>query len=129
MRKLLKLARVMGPSIKCVSKILRKAYICNPLIRTRTCAFQGLEMLVFRKSLRTYLMDTPIFIYWLNQWLRLLTAQNTVISPNFLVWKFCGKAQFLHSFGRIAQNDAETVLTETNLLVVTISCFCKDYVI
>ena len=59
MRKLLKLARVMGPSIKCVSKILRKAYICNPLIRTRTCAFQGLEMLVFRRSLRTYLMDDP----------------------------------------------------------------------
>ena len=23
------------------------------------------------------------------------TAKNTVISPNFLVWKFCGKAQFL----------------------------------
>ena len=29
------------------------------------------------------------------------TAKNTVISPNFLVWKFCGKAQFPHSFGRI----------------------------
>ena len=28
------------------------------------------------------------------------TAKNTVISPNFLVWKFCGKAQFPHSFGR-----------------------------
>ena len=24
-------------------------------------------------------------------------AKNTVISPNFLVWKFCGKAQFPHS--------------------------------
>ena len=22
------------------------------------------------------------------------TTKNTVISPNFLVWKFCGKAQF-----------------------------------
>ena len=32
------------------------------------------------------------------------TTQNTVISPNFLVWKFCGKAQFLNSFGRFAQN-------------------------
>ena len=29
-----------------------------------------------------------------------VTAQNTVISPNFLVWTFFGKAQFLHSFGR-----------------------------
>ena len=24
------------------------------------------------------------------------TAKNPVISPNFLVWKFCGKAQFPH---------------------------------
>ena len=24
------------------------------------------------------------------------TAKNTVISPNFLVWKFCGNAQFPH---------------------------------
>ena len=32
------------------------------------------------------------------------TAQNTVISPNFMVWKFFGKAQFPHSFGRIARN-------------------------
>ena len=30
------------------------------------------------------------------------TVKNTVISPNFLVWKFCGKAQFPHSFGRFA---------------------------
>ena len=34
---------------------------------------------------------------------------KTVISANFLVWKFCGKVQFLHSFGQIAQNYAETV--------------------
>ena len=37
------------------------------------------------------------------------TAKNSVISPNFLVWKFCGKTQFLHGFGRIARNYAETV--------------------
>ena len=30
------------------------------------------------------------------------TAKNTVISPNFLVWKYCGKVQSPHSFGRIA---------------------------
>ena len=30
------------------------------------------------------------------------TTENTVISADFLVWKFCGKAQFPHSFGRIA---------------------------
>ena len=39
----------------------------------------------------------------------LITAANTVISPNFVAWKFCGKEQFLHSFGRFPQNYAETV--------------------
>ena len=29
--------------------------------------------------------------------------------PNFLVWKFCGKAQFAHSFGRFTWNYTETV--------------------
>ena len=29
------------------------------------------------------------------------TAKYTAISSNFLVWKFCGKVQFWHSFGRI----------------------------
>ena len=37
------------------------------------------------------------------------TAKNTVIPPNFLVWKFCGKAQFPHSFRRIARNYEKTV--------------------
>ena len=30
------------------------------------------------------------------------TAQNIVISPNFQVWKFCGKTQFPQSFGGFA---------------------------
>ena len=37
------------------------------------------------------------------------TAENTVITPDFLVLKFCGKAQFPHSFGRFAPNYVETV--------------------
>ena len=32
-----------------------------------------------------------------------------MISPNFMVRKFCGKAQFLHNFGQIALNYAENV--------------------
>ena len=28
------------------------------------------------------------------------TAKNTIISPNFLVWKFGGKAQFLRAFSQ-----------------------------
>ena len=35
--------------------------------------------------------------------------KNTVILPNFHVWKFCGKAQFPQSFGEIAQNCSKTV--------------------
>ena len=31
---------------------------------------------------------------------RIDTAKNIVVSPNLLVWTFCGKEQFLHSFGR-----------------------------
>ena len=38
-----------------------------------------------------------------------VAAKKPVISPNFLVWKFCGKAQFPHSFGQIARKYAETV--------------------
>ena len=45
-----------GSSIKYVRKIFRKTNISNPLIRTRT-----LEILVFRKILRTYLMDGPLW--------------------------------------------------------------------
>ena len=45
--------------MKHVRKIFRKTNISNPLIRTHTCAIRGLEMLVFRKILRTYLMNDP----------------------------------------------------------------------
>ena len=34
------------------------------------------------------------FFYYLKN-NTVFTAKNTVILPNFLVWKFCGKAQFL----------------------------------
>ena len=37
------------------------------------------------------------------------TAKMPLTSPDCLVWKFCGKIQFPHSFGRFAQNYAETV--------------------
>ena len=37
------------------------------------------------------------------------TEKNTVISPNFLVWKFCRSAQFGYSFGRFNGKYAETV--------------------
>ena len=37
------------------------------------------------------------------------TAKNTVISHNFLVCKFCGKAELPYSFGQIAGNYTEIV--------------------
>ena len=41
--------------------------------------------------------------YWRNALTRgWHTKKNTVISPGFLVLKFCGKAQFPHSFGWFA---------------------------
>ena len=41
-----------------------------------------------------------------------VTEKNTVISPNFLVWKFHGRAQFPHSFERITRNYAETLFPQ-----------------
>ena len=39
-----------------------------------------------------------------------ILCENTVISPNFRVWKFCGKAQFLQGFVQFARNYMDTVL-------------------
>ena len=43
-----------------------------------------------------------------------LSSKNTAIPPDLIVLKFCGKAQFPHSFGRIARNYAETVLFQNS---------------
>ena len=47
----------------------------------------------------------------MSRQISLLTSQrkNTVISPDFMVRKFCGKVQFPHSFRQITQNYARTV--------------------
>ena len=48
------------------------------------------------------------------------TALNTVVSPNFLVWKFCAEAQFPQSLGRFVcvslQNFHTRKLGETIVL-------------
>ena len=51
-----------------------------------------------------FLMFKKCFIIQINSFSTI--AKNTVISRNFLVWKFCAKAQFQQSIGR---NYAETV--------------------
>ena len=60
--------------------------------------------MVVRNSTTTFLYSTENLPDNTMKLADALTAKNTVISSNFLVWKFCGKAQF-----RIAQNYAETV--------------------
>ena len=58
------------------------------------------------------------------------TAKNTVISSDFLLWKFCGKARFLHSFGQrpklcgncaFPQNFHTRKSGEINFFAVTVS--------
>ena len=47
------------------------------------------------------LMTGPLgqYLYDLcDLWSQTCIAKNTVISPNFLVWKFYGKAQFPQNF-------------------------------
>ena len=50
----------------------------------------------------------------LKIWSENKTTKNTVISPNFLAWKFCEKTQFPHSFGRFTRNYPKTVLFPQN---------------
>ena len=61
------LALLKGPSIKYVRKIFRKSNISNPMILTRTCAYQGVKNVSFRKILRTSLMDDPYRIKCFNK--------------------------------------------------------------
>ena len=61
-----------------ISKISQNSNIATKLIKEYEDFFSD------------FIIEAPAF-----------TAKNTVVSPNFLVWKFCGKAQFPCSFGRI----------------------------
>ena len=56
-----------------------------------------------------------------RSFLKVHIAWNTVISPNFLVWKICGYAQFPQSFGWITRNSTETVRFHKISLRVTMS--------
>ena len=71
--------------------------------------------------------DSDILKYLSDE---LTAAKNTVISPDILVWKFCGKTQFPQSLVRIAQNYAEIVpfhkiFTPGNQ--VKLRYFCSDH--
>ena len=78
-----------GPSIKYVQKIFRKTNFFSLLIRTRTCAYQGVDMLVFRKTLlyvwvyqTNYLPDQNRQLF-----LNLITITlNKLICKNDNIW-------------------------------------------
>ena len=63
-----------------------KTFSCSTLTRSTWINFI---------EIKYYVSETTIFTS---------TVKNTIISPDFLVWKFCRKAQFPHSFRRIAGN-------------------------
>ena len=81
-------------------------------------SFKSMFFVLLRKSFfPEYLLVVASKVLKVLKWTKVLsvsngniiTAKNTVISPNSLVWQFCGKAQFPHSFGRITRNYAEIV--------------------
>ena len=62
-----------------------------------------------------------------------ITAKNTVISPNFLVWKFSGKAQFPYSSAnrpKLCRNCFSTIFvicncSECNWLCIVLVSLCR----
>ena len=77
-------ANIRGSSIKCVHKIIRKTNISNPLILTRTCAYQG--------GGGTNVSFSENFAHVLNGWLLdLLRNENanvlsTLVNTSVFLW-------------------------------------------
>ena len=66
-----------GSSIKYVSKIFRKTDISNPLIRTPTCAYQGVRDVSLSEN----------FAYVLNGWPLMFIIQQTFVVFQDMSWK------------------------------------------
>ena len=90
-------------------------HLCDILIRFRLvkmALISDMKQVFLQIQIDTEHQDFLRFLWCDNtrtDFLPSVTSKNTVILPNFLVWKFCGKKQFPHSFGQIARNFAETV--------------------
>ena len=75
-----------GSSIKYVRKIFRKTSISNPLIRTRTCAYQGVRNASFSGN----------FAYVLNGWSQRLRHISLIFSIFYYSKSFpCDRLSFL----------------------------------
>ena len=73
--------------------------------KTRTDSVPEKQVIPYNKDWSVHFNITlRMLAMWMSN-----TEKNPVISPNFLVWKFCGKSQFPHSFGRFARNYGRTV--------------------
>ena len=81
------------------------------LCRSKKCILHFSDKLFSGKQISCKYKSKFVFYKYVNHrtWLTHNTAKNTIISPNFLVWKFCGKAQFPYNFGWIARSYTETV--------------------
>ena len=62
-------------------------------------------------------------------WWPWITTKNTEISPNFLLWKFCGKAHFPYSFRRFLIGFISSyhilIISNKNLKVIFLQCFIR----
>ena len=97
------LFRVMFPDSTIAINFGVVPYIRN--ILKETIEISPSLTIPFDESLTGYVQKEQMDIkvrFWCNDKCKVTTstAKNTVISPNFLVLKFCRKVQFLHSFGR-----------------------------
>ena len=72
---------------------------CSKNVGRRTLKFTTEKLSLSKKEHFLYLLYLlspsilPIPVPWL---FKTHSAKNVVISPDFLVWKFCGKVQFPH---------------------------------
>ena len=66
-----------GSSIKCVRKISRKTNISNPLIRTRTCAYQGARNVSISENFAYLLHGWPLISAVYYAWNMLEVVEST----------------------------------------------------
>ena len=81
--------------------MVKSTYVIKIVLSKQFCSEKLLQIGKFTFQLLDLVEESD---KELEKYSPFITAKNTVISPNFLVQKFCGKEQFPHSFGRFARN-------------------------
>ena len=76
---------ILLPSSACNLKCMMKKYLRKELLIELSLTFFSHNLIKAILCIMT--------TYW----------KKSIISPNFMVWKFCGKAQFLLSFGNLSE--------------------------